>query len=207
MIEYVENGDLALVDGLKFRRDKRTGYYLNRKNQVRLHRYIWEKYNGAIAPGFHIHHIDFNKQNNDISNLSILSAKEHEMLHAEMQTEELRQKKRDNLTANARPKASEWHGSQEGREWHKQQYQKTKDVLHKEMVFNCTYCGKEYRAKNNGQNKFCSNNCKSAYRRKLGIDNIERLCSECGEPFTVNKYSKVERCESCRGKKHRALRG
>lgn len=206
MIEYLENGDLALVDGLKFRRDKRTGYYLNRKNQVRLHRYIWEKYNGPVAPGFHIHHIDCNKGNNDISNLAILSAEEHEKIHAGMKTEEQKQRMRENLNVNARPKANEWHSSQKGREWHKQQYQKTKDAIHKEMVFICAYCGMEYKAVNTGKNRFCSNNCKSAYRRKLGVDNIERLCSECGKPFAVNKYSKVERCENCRSEKRRAMR-
>lgn len=42
--------------------------------------------------------------------------------------------------------------------------------------------------------KFCSNNCKSAYRRKSGVDNEERICKICGEIFITNKYSKAKVC-------------
>lgn len=44
---------------------------------VYLHRRIWEQKNGPIPEGFHIHHIDGNKENNDISNLECISKGEH----------------------------------------------------------------------------------------------------------------------------------
>lgn len=45
MVEYLENGDLALYNGYKFRKDKRTGYYLSSRiingKRRRLHVYIY----------------------------------------------------------------------------------------------------------------------------------------------------------------------
>jgi hypothetical protein len=37
-VQYFENGDLAVFNGLKYRRDKKTGYYLNSTTHQRLHR-------------------------------------------------------------------------------------------------------------------------------------------------------------------------
>lgn len=52
MVEYQENGDLAIINEYKFRRDKKTGYYLSTrligKKRKRLHIYVWELINGAI---------------------------------------------------------------------------------------------------------------------------------------------------------------
>ena len=47
-----------------------------------LHRLVWEKHHGKRVPkGYHIHHKDKNKTNNDISNLQLISASEHIKLH------------------------------------------------------------------------------------------------------------------------------
>ena len=51
------------------------------KKQYKNHRRIWEKHWGAIPDGHHIHHIDGDKHNNDISNLLCVSALEHMMIH------------------------------------------------------------------------------------------------------------------------------
>lgn len=45
------------------------------------YRKIWETYNGSIPDGYEIHHIDGDRQNNDISNLICLSLKEHYEVH------------------------------------------------------------------------------------------------------------------------------
>ena len=45
------------------------------------YRTIWEKHNGAIPPGYHIHHIDGDSWNNDISNLQCVSPYEHYLIH------------------------------------------------------------------------------------------------------------------------------
>lgn len=44
-------------------------------------RNIWEKEHGPIPDGHVIHHIDGNKYNNDISNLAMMTYKDHNQLH------------------------------------------------------------------------------------------------------------------------------
>lgn len=178
-------------DGLTFVRDDKTGYYLNSKTHKRLHRYVWEKHHGEIPKGYDIHHVDKDKSNNEISNLQLISRKDHMKLHGEMLTEEERQSLRENLEVNARPKASEWHGSQEGIEWHKKHYANVKEQLHKKKELKCKHCNKAYLGTREG---FCSNACKSAYRRKMGRDNESRKCAYCGKEFIVSKYSKTIHC-------------
>lgn len=46
-----------------------------------LHHYVWEKYNGTIPEGMHIHHIDHNPLNNLLENLQLISATDHASLH------------------------------------------------------------------------------------------------------------------------------
>lgn len=206
MIEYRENGNLAVFDGYYFRRDKKTGYYLSSQKidgkRRRLHIYVWEKTNGTIPNGFHVHHIDCNKTNNELENLKLLSAKEHSSLHGtELITEEQKRKRKENILINATPVAKEWHKSKSGSDWHKHHYEDMKEKLYEKKEFSCEYCGKPFIAVCNGHNKFCSNNCKSAYRRKSGIDNITKVCTLCGGEYIANKYSKTKYCENCKGKK------
>lgn len=50
--------------------------------QQLLHRDIWESANGRPVPqGWHVHHLDHDKSNNDPGNLHALSAGEHSALH------------------------------------------------------------------------------------------------------------------------------
>ena len=199
MIQYYEDGDVAIFDNLVFRRDKKTGYYLNAKTHKRLHVYVWEHFNGKIPRGCEIHHKDFDKSNNEIGNLQMLTKKDHAILHGQSWDKERYAKQIKHLNENARPKASEWHGSESGREWHKEHYEKMKNSLYKKKIFVCDNCGKEFEATDHGVNRFCSDACRSAYRRKQGIDNETRICEWCGNEFTTNKYSKAKTCcRSCR---------
>lgn len=49
--------------------------------KVRYSRYIWELYNGPIPEGYDVHHIDHDKTNDDISNLTILPKCDHNSYH------------------------------------------------------------------------------------------------------------------------------
>lgn len=66
--------------------EDKDGYWIvssrkeGNKNK-RLHRLVWEEYNGPIPHGFVIHHKDNNRKNNNIDNLEILSSFEHNALH------------------------------------------------------------------------------------------------------------------------------
>lgn len=197
----------VVVDGIKFNRDLETGYYLSsreiKEKRVRLHRYIWSKHFGEIPKGHHVHHIDHDKSNNDISNLECLKEGKHNQHHAYDYAENNYNKLIENLDNNARPKASQWHGTKEGIEWHKEHYHNSLGSI-EEVAFNCKQCGEEFHSKPNGKNIFCSNKCKSQYRRDSGVDDEERICKICNSQFTTNKYSKAQTCSRrCSGELRR----
>ena len=50
-------------------------------HSLSLHRAIYSYYHGEIPEDYEIHHIDENKDNNDISNLQLLTKSEHRRLH------------------------------------------------------------------------------------------------------------------------------
>ncbi len=59
---------------------KRVG---GRKGKMRLaHHLVWEAVNGPIPEGFEIHHLDHNKQNNDIENLKLVTRADHQKIHS-----------------------------------------------------------------------------------------------------------------------------
>lgn len=181
------------------------GYYRDAVGKY-LHRCVWEYYNCPIPQGYEIHHIDLNKNNNDISNLRLMSVSEHKKLHGSLLTDEQRDWRRDNLETNARPKAVEWHKSETGHEWHKQQIakQRENDVFKKELI--CTNCGKSFVGEKKGENTFCCNACKSAYRRRIGADNITKTCPMCGKSFETNKYKNAETCSRSCANRLRAVK-
>lgn len=139
------------------------GYYYQ-NNGARLHREVWKYHNGEIPKGYHVHHIDGNRTNNNIDNLSIITQEEHIKHHAK---EEARIIHGKNVIKLAIEKAPEWHKSEEGKKWHSK-HAKESFAKRKPVAYTCTWCGKEYesmRIAHTG-NHFCCNNHKAAYRRK-----------------------------------------
>ncbi len=55
-----------------------NGHY---RKYIPLHRAVWQYYRGKIINDYCVHHIDENKNNNDISNLQMMSMSEHRHLH------------------------------------------------------------------------------------------------------------------------------
>lgn len=200
MILYEDNGKIAYFDGLKFTRDNRTGYYLNATLRLRLHRAVWASENGPIPEGMDIHHKDGNRNNNELSNLEALSSPAHHKRHSDEQTNEQKIWRRDNMNQKARPAAIRWHQSQDGRKWHKEHYENMRDKLNVQHMFVCEQCGIEF-SSSVPDSRFCSNKCKSAWRRASGVDNITLRCEYCGREFVANKYRKSRFCsKSCANK-------
>ena len=144
---------------IKFTRDDKTGYYLNSTIRKRMHRYVWEYYNGEIPKGCHVHHIDHDRGNNNINNLQLITASKHESEHSKEKVKNNYNEIIENLNTNARPKAFEWHKSKKGLEWHKKHYEQMEEKLFIKAKYTCEYCGKEFET-TKGNNKFCSNKCK-----------------------------------------------
>src|ERR1700760_3000001 len=103
--------------GKKFYLDHKTGYWISTDHpRVRAHVWVWRNEKGPIPRKHHVHHIDGNKSNNDISNLDCLHERDHYRLHL---TDEKRQWARKWIE-EIRPLTKEWHKSEEGRKWHRQ---------------------------------------------------------------------------------------
>ena len=174
---------------------------------ILMHRYVWEYYNCPIPKGYHIHHKDGNKANNDISNLELLKGTEHYTLHGKLLTDEEREWRRQNVVKNAVPKATEWHKSEEGRAWHKEQVDSRKDNRKYRSLI-CCYCGNAFTTFSNKDRKFCSNRCKTAFSRAHNKDREERQCIVCGNMFLTDKYKKAQCCSpKCRATLGHRLKG
>lgn len=197
MIKYNDNKKHAYFNGLKFTRDNKTGYYLNSTIGERLHRYVWSYHNGTIPKGKHIHHINGNKNVNDISNLDLIKHEEHLREHGKVRAND-NEEWLNVFQTKGVLSAKEWHTSKEGIEWHKEHFENVKDKFLEHKSFKCKQCDVTFTSQNNGKNKFCSNRCKSAFRRDSGVDDEVRICEQCGKEYIINKYRKNRTCsKSC----------
>lgn len=71
-----------MYNGKKYAQEA-SGYYVcTTGERKRLHVEIWEHEHGVCVPeGCIIHHLDWNKRNNNIENLICLTVAEHEQVH------------------------------------------------------------------------------------------------------------------------------
>ncbi len=164
-----------------------------------LHQEVWKATYGPIPPGHDIHHKDHNPLNNRPENLDCISRADHYTHHNTTSERELaRIKQRQANLDRLRHKAAKWHGTDEGHAWHSQH---GLDVWQNRQPQErtCDQCGKAFlsiwaRTKGRAIDRFCSNACKSRWRRAQGLDNVTRTCERCGQPFTVNKYQATRFC-------------
>ena len=167
-----------------------TSKYFRSSGKRILHRDVWSDQYGPIPKGYHIHHIDGDTTNNHISNLECLSRSQHRKHHMSLPGEMERLR---HLAAQGRIAAREWHKTDEAHSWHVAQGKSNWDKIAR-VSLTCRQCGTPYEAYNMGRNMFCSRECRAAYRQAQGIDQIERLCAGCHEPFLSNKYVKRKYC-------------
>src|SRR5205085_2608235 len=122
-----------------------------------LHREIWKKHRGEIPTGMHVHHRDGDPLNNAPDNLECVTPKEHAALHAA----EFRDERRARMN-HARPFASAWHRSDEGRRWHST-HARAGWTAQKRGKIVCSWCGSEAeRFFATKGPRFCSRKCSRA---------------------------------------------
>lgn len=199
-ISYDMQSELIIFQGHKYRRypesKHRTDrmYFQQAGGKGFLHRHIWEYYNGHIPDGYHVHHIDENPLNNELSNLALVPMHTHLSDHAlKLLKDDVKRSEYIDRLHRIQPLTKEWHKSDAGREWHRSHATKTiqnRPVLKVE----CVNCHDMFETQGNGRDRFCSNKCKSAYRRMMKLDNVDRICKICGDVFSVNRYEKTLTC-------------
>lgn len=161
---------------------------------------MWRHYTGDIPEGYHVHHLNGDKDCNDFWNLSCIQGEKHCRYHTQKRAENDYEAMCENLRENATPKAAEWHGSEAGKAWHSEHAKKTIENL-QEKRYECAHCGKIFYKKPLGSVKYCSNNCKTKARKASGVDDETRRCAVCGGDFVANKYTTTKYCSvECRNK-------
>jgi predicted nucleic acid-binding Zn ribbon protein len=185
------------VDGIKFNRDLKTGYYLSSRKidgkRKRLHVYVWEKQNGPVPKGYDVHHKDLDKDNNEPLNLEIRPAGWHSSFHSKKYAEDNYEAVIEKMNTKARPAASKWHGSPEGRRWHSKHGKEVFKNMVKHKV-TCIQCGKSFMTYQPTRAKFCSDACAAKYRRAAKTDDVTKICPVCGKSFRTNKYDGAKTC-------------
>jgi hypothetical protein len=181
------------------RKDGTWDYFRHSTSQNRstyLHRDMWEDAFGPIPEGCEIHHKDFNRSHNWLGNFECLTVAEHDAIkHPRTKKQIARQLEH---LEKIRPLTKAWHASKEGRAKHRE----IGALTYRDFVPTakpCAQCSTTFLPRKIGnQDRFCSNACKSAWRRDSGVDNVERICPECSAKFTVSKYSDKKCCShSC----------
>src|ERR1700679_2413559 len=117
-----KNMETVKYNGETYRVQSNGRYYSCRRkrhNTRLLHRHVWADAFGAIPEGYVVHHKDENWRNNNITNLEIKPFGKHQSDHMQewLKDPEYLKQARARMD-EARIKASEWHGSEEGKKWH-----------------------------------------------------------------------------------------
>ena len=135
------------------------------KGPSNLHRAVWEDANGPITKGYEIHHIDGNHFNNDLANLEIMPASDHQRMHALARVASGELKPPGKL---ARKRAAVWHASDDGRQWHSKHGRATW-TNRKWTECACVMCGQRFMSPYPTRSMYCHKNCKQdALRLRRG---------------------------------------
>lgn len=170
----------VIFNGYKYYKQK-TGYYqmaeTNKRKQLgierRLHRAIWKFYNGDIPKGYQVHHKDENKDNNDISNLELLSASEHAKLHSCRAKVWWHTTKGKKANKKGIRNAKAWHSSEEGYKWHSEHQKETiKKMIIEET---CLECGNAFTTFKDKRHQVICRKCRDKLlKRELRKQNPEK---------------------------------
>lgn len=171
-----------------------------------LHRVIWTELNGPIPPGFDVHHLDEDPENNEPYNLEKLTREDHRVLHWESLSTQEQQDIRDSFISRVSKPAAEGHRSEEGRTWHREKAKR--EIPNRTHNLDCHYCGCPVTRVGTIQaGKFCTPACKAAHRRASGVDNETRTCAYCSAAFVIDRYKKTRTCSrACANRKRHADR-
>ncbi len=203
------NNNLPKVEIVDDSHQKFNGVtYCRTKNQnghyfklISMHRAVWTYFNGEIPVGYDIHHIDFDKENNDISNLIMLTKSQHQSLHGKINGAKTYKERRifTCIVCGRKFEANDMgrnlYCSNECLETYK------KRVLYTDKRI-CKMCGKEFTAYKYSNHKFCSHKCSTDYNRQQG--NYKKKCPICGKEFSTLKHENHKYCSpECANKSRR----
>jgi hypothetical protein len=166
-------------------------YYTSSKGA--LHKAVYERFIGPVPDGAEIHHIPTDDLQDTPSALHAYATKK---AHRAQHPGNVSEAQRLHLE-RIRPKASEWHKSEEGRDQHRSNARRGwQGVGTREVV--CSVCGAPAITRYTGTFRYCSRACAAAAYGAERRYEEERHCLECQKPFMAYKYHNQRWCgRSC----------
>lgn len=180
----------------------KTGHLLARRKAPEarsqlLHRVLWEEAHGGIASGEHIHHLDGNPANNELSNLVSISASEHMRLHQLQrfaESPELKQQTTQNMRSNQH-KVREWRESEVGKAKLREICTNNARNRCNNKPTLCLACGSTFLAYST-QAKYCGDSCRKQAFKKLAASRSARPECRIITEQSEKKYScQCKRCQ------------
>lgn len=138
------------------------GDFVGRKNNslVKLHRVVWSHYFGDIPDGYIIHHVDGDKENNQIENLQLMTHGEHSRLH---HSDGVYCPPKKIFTCVVCGKEYEAYDQKINKFCSAACAQKYYRARRQPLQKNCAYCGKPFTSLKK-KTRFCSHHCAMKYR-------------------------------------------
>ena len=179
-------------DGKVYTKYDNSGNYC--RGSKRLHREVWKFFHGEIPAGYDIHHCDLDHENNDISNLQMLTKAEHRALHSELRTGQPHPKcQKETFVCKVCGKS--YQAFNTGRNYFCSTSCQNK-YFRRTLTKTCKWCGKSFET-TNSRTQFCSLKCASfsAGRR------VKKICPVCGKIFETTASKNNKTCsKACGGK-------
>ena len=182
-----EAKDLVLGDSLmpfyEQTENKHIKIHLNDGSLATEHRYVYVRLKGPLKDGYHIHHVDNDKINNDPSNLEQLTSSEHCAIHSSTPEHLAHLRRISNRIPSPRAteilisvnkqRAGDAHHTRQPGYWTSERRQRNGEVFARhekasEKSKQCEGCGAEFIGC--WKRSFCCRNCKArAWRRRKGM--------------------------------------
>lgn len=152
---------------IQFHKDCNTGYWVNNtQGTLRLHREKLRLELGLTKEqmkNYDVHHIDGNKDNNDISNLQLINKIKHVTMHAEKQVQEKIIKICEGCGEEYESSSNIAHRQRFCSEKCKMRWRRANGVNKKEERV-CLNCGELFTCEKSTPTKFCSRHCAGVWR-------------------------------------------
>ena len=165
-----------IFNGFSFYKNKKGRYSCT----ISLPRFLWQFYNGAIPENCDVHHIDFDKENNCLENLTLLTKEEHKKIHMEHKSKISRkiESKSKFICLNC---GREYAAVDRGNNRYcSRKCQKEYDRKNHLETRQCIICGKNFMTDARSDSKFCSHECIGKFLNKQ----IEKICPVCNKVFS-----------------------
>lgn len=190
--------------GISFRKRKEGHYFTP---MLSIYRLVWQYYYGEVPRGTIIHHIDHNKDNNDISNLVPMLPADHRAHHGYGSRNPINDPLNATLICSVCGKTytaiytgrnkycpdcrkeveRKRNNDRNRRKSAEKRKAKLNEPYHGSGIRECAVCKRPYYYDaRNSKRKTCSIECEQALRKQVRVDR-HRICEVCGKTFEYKK--------------------